>query len=224
MKKIKFNLLILLLTIPLNTLAQTQKIKINGVSFSFMQTKPDTTYGAENETIELYRKGKKRLTHTLFKEESDCSSIHIQLGSYKIIENNIIFYSFWAAADRMPNSILPFGFRQQTYAVDNLGALKLIDAKIYIETIVTTKNKNFLEENGWKHKGLKYLNKKNTNKFEQKLITDYVKNAEKEYNASFVFNSEKEALEKKVRSILKEKIKTHTQDWEAKEVYGRVKK
>lgn len=221
----KFNILIFLLILsPLNTFAQTQKVEINGVPFSFINIKLDTTYGAEKETIELYRKGKKLLTHTLFKEEGDCSSTHIQLGSYKIIGNNIIFYSFWAAADKMPDSILPFGFRQQTYAVDSLGALKLIDAKIYIETSIATDNKNFLEENGWKHKGLQYLNKKTSSKFEQKLIADYVKNAEKEYNASFVFNLEKEALEKKVRNILKEEIKIHTQNWEAKEVYGRVKK
>ncbi|MBL4746160.1 MAG: hypothetical protein JKY08_07305 [Flavobacteriaceae bacterium] len=222
----KYNSLICLifLAFSITFFGQKKVIEINGVTFSFNQVKLDTLESAENKIIELYRGGEKLLTHTVFKEEGDCSSIHIQLGQYQILDDKIIFYSYWAATDRMSGSILPFGYRKQQYSVDSLGFLKLVESKIYIENIVTSENINYFENNGWKHKGLKYLNEPLKNIYEQRLLEDYTQNIENEYNAEFVFNEKKEDLEKEVRNILKEEIKKHTENWIEGEVYGRVKK
>lgn len=224
MKIEKFTILIFM-TISSFVYGQTKKIEINGTLFSFKQVELDTLESAKNKIVELYRNEKKLLTHTVFKEEGDCSSIHIQLGNYKVEGNKIIFYSYWAATDRMPSSILPFGFREQIYTIDSSGILKLTEAKIYIENYVTSENKNFLEENGWKHKGLKYLNEQIKSESEKRLLEDYIKNVEIEYNAEFVINEEKEVLEKKVRGRLKEEIKDNTGYWIlGDEAFGRVKK
>ena len=223
--KIENLIILVFITISNFVSGQTKEIEINGTLFSFAQLKVDTLEGSENEIIELYRNGKKLLTHTIFKDEGDCSSIHIQLGNYKIEDNKIVFYSYWAATDRMPSSILPFGFRKQIYSVNNLGILKLTDAEIYIENYVPSETKKFLEEDGWKHKGLKFLNEQTKNDFEKKLLEDYIKNVEKEYNAEFVLNGKKKELEKLVRNSLKEKIKKHTENWiDGEEAFGRIKK
>lgn len=223
--KVATFILLILTTISTIASGQTKEIEINGTLFSLKQVELDTLESAENKIVELYRNGEKLLTHTLFKEEGDCSSIHIQLGNYKLESNKIIFYSYWAATDRMQGSILPFGFREQIYAVDSLGILKLNDANIYIENYVTTENKQFLEKNGWKHKGLKFLNEQAKNEYEKTLLEDYIRSVENEYNAEFVLNEEKEMLENKVRDSLKELIEKYTENWiEGNEVYGRVKK
>ena len=223
--KLETIIILIFITFPTFLLGQTEKIEINGTFFSFIQVKLDTIESAENEILELYRNDKKLLTHTLFKEEGDCSSIHIQLGNYKVERNKIIFYSYWAATDRMQGSILPFGFREQIYSVDSLGLLKLTEAKIYIENFTTSGNINFIEENGFKHKGIKYLTEQPKNDYEQRLLKDYIQNIEKEYNAKFVLNKEKNVLEKKVRESLKKEIKKYTGNWiEGDDVYGRIKK
>ncbi len=222
----KIETLIISIFLMFSTFAfgQTKKVEINGILFSFKQIKLDTLESAENEIVELYRNGKKLLTHTMFKEEGDCSSTHIQLGKYKVDKNKIKFYTYWAATERMPGLILPFGFREQIYTVDSLGILKLSESKIYIENIVSSENKIFLEENGWKHKGLKYLNKVTKSKYEKRLLDDYIKNVEKEYNSKFVLNDNRDELEKKVRSIMEKEIEKYTGNWIEGEAFGRVKK
>lgn len=223
--KLETFIILIFTTISTFVYGQTKEIEINGTLFSLKQVELDTLESAENKIVELYRNGEKLLTHTLFKEEGDCSSIHIQLGNYKVEDNKIIFYSYWAATDRMPSSILPFGFREQIYSIDSLGILTLTEAKIYIENYVTTENKKFLEENGWKHKGLKYLNEPAKNEYEKRLLEDYTKNVKNEYSAEFVLNEGKDVLEKKVRDRLKEEIKKYTENWiEGDEAFGRVKK
>ncbi len=217
--KLKTLIYFIILTTSISVFGQTKDFKINGVTFTFKEVNEES-----NKFLELYRGDNRLLTHTIFKEEGDCSSIHIQLGKYKITGSKIIFYSYWGSTDRMPNLILPFGFRKQIYSVDSAGVLKLIDSQIYMENYVKTKNKEFLEENGWKHKGLKYLNNTTKNEFEQRILDDYIKNIENEYNANFVLNEKKEELEKKVRNILKKEIKEHTGYWKEGEIYGKVRK
>ncbi len=218
-------IIFIFLTIPTFVFGQNKEVEINGGKFLFKLVKLDTLESADNEIVELYRNGKKLLTHTISEEIGDCSSIHIQLGSYNVEGNYIIFYSYWAATDRMPGSILPFGYRAQKYFVDSSGKLKLSNAKIYIENYVATENKNYLEENGWKHKGLKFLTEQPKNEYEEKLLEDYIQNIQKEYNADFVLNREKDELEKRVRNNLAEEIKMRTENWvEGEESFGRIKK
>lgn len=213
-----------MLFLSISVFGQKEEIKINGILFSFKQISLDTLDSAKHKVVELYRDSDKLLSHVIFKEEGDCSSFHIQVGSYKVVGNKIIFYTYWASTDRMPGAILPFGFRKQQYSVDSLGFLKLVESKIYIENYVASKHKNYMINNGWKHKGLKYLNEPVKNKYEKRLLDDYTKNIENKFNAKFVFNKEKEDLEKEVRNNLKDEIEEYTGNWEEGEVYGKVRK
>jgi hypothetical protein len=208
----------------LNIHGQSKQFVINGYDFSAVNEKLDTLEGAENEIIKLYRGNKELLSHTKFKEEGDCSSIKIQLGSYYLTDNDIIFYSYWAAADRMPSSLFPNGYMKQVYTVNSLGLVSLKEAKIYIEDFVDNENKKWFENNGWRHKGLKYLNEPPKNKLEQQLLDNYIKGIEKKYTANFVLNTEKNILESEIRIALKHKILEYTKDWIDGEVYGKVKK
>lgn len=208
----------------LNFYGQSKQFKANGHIFSFVTDKVDNLEGSEDEVVHLYRGNKKLLSHTTSKQEGDCSSVNIQLGNYSIIDNEIIFYSYWAATDRMPGPMLPYGFRKQIYAVDSVGLLHLREATIYIEDYVEKEDKSFFEDNGWKHKGLKHLNKAPQNKAEQELLFDYIQSIERKYNAEFVLSVKKKSLEEEVRRALQSEIQEHTKDWVEGEVYGKVKK
>ncbi len=203
---------------------QSKQFIINGNAFSFVMEQLDSLEGGEYEIVKLYRKKKKLLSHITFKEEGDCSAIHIQLGNFSVTDKEIIFYSYWAASDRMPGSILPNGFMKQVYTVNSRGMVNLKEAKIYIEDFVDIENKDFFENNGWKHKGLKYLHEIPKNKSEQQLLDNYIQSIEKKYNAIFVLNTEKNILENEVRIELKDKIQEYTKDWVEGEIYGRVRK
>lgn len=213
------------LTISTFVFGQKNAVEINGLEFLFKQVKVDTLESGGNEIVELYRNGKKLLTHTMFEEFGDCSSIHLKLGKYEVKGNSIVFYSYWAATDRMPGTILPFGFREQIYSVDSIGKLRLTGAEIYIENFATSKNKSYLEENGWRHKGLKFLTEQPKNDYEKKLLEDYIQNIEKEYNTDFVLYRRKDELENRVRNNMLKEIKANTANWiEGEEAFGRVKK
>ena len=113
---------------------------------------------------------------------------------------------------------------KQQYSVDSLGLVRLSNALIYIENVVTSEKENFVENNGWTHKGLKYLNQPTRNKYEQRVLKDYTQIIENDYNAQFVLNEKKDHLESDVRHNLKTEIKKHTENWVEGEVYGKVKK
>ena len=144
-----------------------------------------------------------------------------------MIKNRLIFYSYWAATDRQNILIFPFGFRKQTYSIEESGRLSKLTAEIFIEDNIEKsigKEIFYNEHNNWKHKGLKFIYKKPRNNFEIKAKKDYIKSIEKMYNANFVFGKEKQALEKEVRTKMKNEIATHTGDWKEGEMYGTVKK
>lgn len=202
---------------------QTKQIEINGTEFSFITEQNDSD-NAENKVVKLYRANKEILTHTLFFEEGDCSSINIQLGNYSVKENEIIFYSYWAVCDRMPGMMMPYGFMKQVYTVENSGFLKLKNAKIYIEDFVEIDSIEFFETNRWQHKGLKYLYETPKNNSEQLLLNRYIQKIEKKYSAKFVLNSQKQMLENEVRKSLQNEIQEHTGNWVEGEIYGKVKK
>lgn len=184
----------------------------------------DSIEGVDHKILNVFRENEKILTHTIFKEEGDCSSINIELGNYSIVGNEIVFYSYWAVTDRMPIFLAPYGFQKKIYSVNNSGLIKFKEATIYIEDYVENNNKNLFEDNGWKHKGLKYLYEKPKNKSEQKLLKAYIKSIENKYKAKFVLDNQKILLEKEVRLALKDEIHENTKSWEEGEVYGKVKK
>ncbi len=215
----KLILLCLILTCTYS-LAQVEKYDIFNQHFTFKIQKNDEVVDSRETLVKLYRGEKKILSHILLKEIGDCSSISIEIGDYFIKNNKIFFYSYWATADRMPSSLMPYGFRKQVYTINKNGIVKLQKSEIYIEDFVENKNKNLFEDNSWKHKGIKYLTQKPKNKHEQFLLNDYIHYIEKKYHAKFVNGAKKHALEKEVRIKLKAKIAEHTKDWADTEIYG----
>ncbi len=211
----------------INLSGQSNHFTINNVEFHFETEKIDTLEGAEFETATLYRNDKKLLTHTLIRQEGDCSSVSIELGKYVIDDAKIIFYSYWAIADRMPSRLIPFGFRKQVYTVDRAGKLNLINSVIYIEDFIENqlgKDKFYHPKNNWFHIGLDYLNQPTKNEFEKEALQDYIQTIEKKYNSKFVLNKEKELLESEVRAKLDKQIEQNTGNWIDGEIFGKVKK
>ena len=180
-----------------------------------------------SKILNIYRNEIKILSHTILKKEGDCSSINVELGNYKLIGNKIIFYSYWAATDRQNISLFPFGFSKQTYQIEESGKVTKLNSEIFIEDNVEMeigKEIFYKKHVIWRHKGIKFIYKKPTNNFEIKAKEDYIKSIEKMYKAKFVFGKEKKALEKEVRTNLKNEIVMHTGDWKEGEIYGTVKK
>lgn len=113
----------LLLLVPKLSISQVALIKIDGreVTFRITSTNEDT----QTETLTLFTGDKELVSLILSDFDGDCSSENIELGTYKIIENSIIFYSYWASADRMQKNKYPYGFRKEQYRFDTHGELVL---------------------------------------------------------------------------------------------------
>ena len=204
MKRIYFLIIIFIVNLGF---AQTTIKVINGVPFKIVTVSIE---GEEQlEYIALYRNDKKILTHTIAKFEGDCSSENIELGDYKIVGTQLIFYTYWASGDRMMKNIYPYGFRKQIYSVDANGIVSLESSKLYIESYIDAWNE---------HKGLKYLKNKPKTAEEIELLNDYISKAEKMYKGDFVLGKNKDRLEAEVRKNIGEVITENTKYW--KEVYG----
>ncbi len=193
----------------LNTALFSQnKVKIiNGIEFEFKERTVDDLEQADY--IELYRNGKKILTHTNFKTDGDCSSENLELGTYKIQGDKIYFYSYWASGDRMQKNVYPYGFRKQVYKVKENGEVTATNSVLYIESYVDSFNKP---------EAINYLDKKKKTATEIQKVKEYYSIIEKEYEGKFVVNKTKNKLEEEVRKMLKKEIKMNTKYW--KEVYG----
>ncbi|QXP61646.1 hypothetical protein [Olleya sp. HaHaR_3_96] len=188
-------------------LSQTQKKVINGIEFEIITTSVDEDQ--QTDFIELYRNDKKLLQHTLYDSDGDCSSENIELGTHKITDNTLIFYSYWASADRMMKNIYPYGFRKQIYYVTPKGTVSLESSQLYIEAYVDE----------WHvHQGMQYLNNKPKTNEEKESLKDYILKAEQMYDGHFVFGENKSVLENEVRQELAEAITENTKYWKA--VYG----
>ncbi len=197
MKRLYFLFFIVSFSLGFTQTKQT----INGIQFEFFYTK-DTLNDYPRDIVTVYRKNKKLFTHTIHITEGDCSSENLELGTYEINGNQIIFYSYWASGDRMGVNIFPFGFRKQVYTVDKKGIVSLTQAQFYIETDV---------------RGSKLLRKKSLSKKEKSELGVYKELLEYRYLSKFAEGKEKDILEQEVRLKLKEAIEDHTKDWE--EVY-----
>ncbi len=176
--------------------AQTPQT-INGIPFELVYNNHNDSI--QRNVIELYRGQDKILTHTTYHAEGDCSSENLELGTYDIKDNQIIFYSYWASGDRMGKNTFPFGLRKQIYTVDKRGVVSLAQAQIYM---VTGKQVQEL------------LTQQSLSADEQKHLKDYIRRIEKDYSATFVTGKERKILEQDVRFTLKEAIEENTKDWE----------
>lgn len=198
--KPKISLLIFL--ISAFAFGQNKTIKINHQNFEFKTLKSDDSL---LKTVEISRDKNKILTHTLHQKEGDCSGIQIELGNYEVKNSEIIFYTYWAAADLQGLLSYPFGFRKQIYSINNSGKLKLTKAEIYSED-----NVNQIE--------IPDLKSAPKTKTEKELFTKYINAIEQKYKANFVHGKEKIALQKEVKKALEKEIQTATKDW--KMTYG----
>ena len=125
-------------TIPTQSHSQNEVLQQETHQLN-LDFKIDSSEEESSKFLTIYRDKKKILTHTIFKTDGDCSSINIELGNYKINGNQIIFYTYWAAADRQNIALFPFGFRKQIFVTDEKGKLTKLDAKIFIENYVDQK-------------------------------------------------------------------------------------
>ncbi len=218
-------LILLCLILTFNTsFAEVKEYHIFNQNFTFKTEDNNKVVDSQETVVKLYRGKKKILSHTLLKSYGDCSMTSIQLGDYFVKKDKIFFYSYWATADRMPSPLMPYGFRKQVYTIGKNGIVKLTKSEIYIEDFVKNNNKDLFEENGWKHKGINYLNQQPKNLREQFLLENYVNAIEKKHHAKFVSKKRKKALETEVRMKLQAKINEHTKDWDNTEIYGNSKR
>lgn len=215
----------LLLFFSLNLFAQTENITINGNHFVFKTSGIECSF--ENcVEVSLFRNNQKILSHFLFYEDSDSMCASVEIGTYKIINNQIIFYTYWGNYDRLISYILPYGFRKQIYEVNQNGKITLVDSEIYLETSLekTENNKMFFQELQYVHVGINFLHKNPKNTFEINALKDYKKTIQKEFHANFVVGKDRKKLEKEVREVLKNEIKSATKDWIENEYFGTIKK
>jgi hypothetical protein len=176
-----------------------------------------------SKILTVYRDKQKLLTHTIYKNDGDCSSVSIELGNYKISGNEVIFYSYWASADRQGLILMPFGFRKQIFRLDDNNKLQIKENKIYIEDYIdkTVGKENFYEnQNTTRHIGRIYLNELPKTNYQLIARNDYIKSIEKIYKAKFVLENERELLEDEVRNVLKAEIALNTDSWSDKEIWG----
>ncbi|MBO0592502.1 hypothetical protein I2486_13935 [Cellulophaga sp. E16_2] len=204
-------LILLILLLPKLSISQVERINIQGKIVEFRTT--STNEDTQTETLTLFTGDKELASLILSDFDGDCSSENIELGTYKIIENSIIFYSYWASADRMQKNTYPYGFRKEQYRFDTNGELVLKATELYIETYV----------DDWTvHQGMTFLNTNPKSEHDLNLKNDYIAKAENMYQSHFVLGTEKQKLEQEVRKVLAAEIKKNTGYWA--EVYGKNSK
>lgn len=206
-------LLFCLLVLPILASAENRgkttfsKLMVNDTEFVIKQIENEDEFSGAN--IELYRNNRKLLTHTLLYSSGDCNSETVELGVYKVIDNTIVFYSYWALSGDAPVS--PYGVRKQVYEVDENGRLALSYSRIYLEATRA----------GWgqdDYEGVSYMYEEPSDDREREMLSKYKKAVERDYNARFVRNgSEKQQLFDEVRLVLKKEIDKATSGWESRE-------
>ncbi len=176
---------------------QTQKT-INGVPFEFVYKK-DTLDNCISDMLVMCFENKEIHRHIIKKLEGDCSSENLLLGTYSVKNDSIIFYSYWASADRMGENIFPFGFNKIVFRVEKNGGLSFSGGRIYIETTA---------------RGSELLRKDTLTKQEESELGIYQELLEYKSLSRFVVGTERQRLEKEVRLKLNQEIENNTADWE----------
>lgn len=210
-------LLSLLLLFPLYLIAQDAtdaqgkihyKIEtINGNKFVFKFISSPSDVSSENvEEVELYRKSKKLLTHTLKDKSGDSNSLTVEVGNYVINDTILIFYSYWGKVGDAPAS--PCGVRKQVFNIAPNGRVAMTGSLIYLDA-----GHMMATYDGYK--GLIFLDSVPRTTQDKKLLDEYKQTIKQEYNADFVKDKEQEAaLFKEVRTTLAKEIKKATEGWD----------
>ena len=187
-------------------LAQTERLNINGYEFVFKKTSGELNQlkSLKLFRIEPNREEKYLLEHILYEGLGDCNSLSVEMGNYVVEGNQIVFNTFWCRFGDAPVS--PWGARSQTYQVQADGKLALSASELYIETT----RRDWEEGN----EGMEYLFTPAETAEEKTAFTSYVKSAERDYFANFVFGKKAEALLQKVKSQFSSKIEELISNWE----------
>ena len=200
MKRLFGCIMLVLTFLPLFCFGQ-QKVTTHHIPVEF---KTVTDNALSSEAVEVYRDSQKIHSHTLYLFDGDCSSEFIELGTYELTENTVIFYSYWASADRMRSPLLIFGARKQVYEITSEGELKIKKAEIYLEDYMSA----------WEiDKELSFLLTPKRSTEQETQLKAYIKIIERDYQAVFVLKN-KDALLHEVRGKLKDKISEATRNWD----------
>ncbi len=182
---------------------QSKTETINGQKINFNINFIKNENGDSIKQLSISNNNLKLLTHTLSQSEGDCNSEAIEVGSYSSTDSSIILYSYWDRRGDAP--LAAVGARKQVYSVNKKGKLELSTSALYIETAKA----------GWaQNKGMKYLNTAAETAAEKKELKKYISDAEREYNATFVFGKAKTALLQEVGKKLKRQILIARKGWE----------
>ena len=193
--------------------AGIKALQINNSIFEVKQTHSETEEGFEQDNIELYRNGKKLLAHTKRLSTGECSILTIEVGDYEVKNNQLIFYTYWAAGDRQGLWAYPYGVRKQVYSVSNSGAVKPVSAEVYIEDVIG----NPLESNP-QQDYLQFLAVQPQIQKDKMALNNYIKIMQKRYKARFVSGVERKQLITEVKMKLAQQIADETKGW--KEDFG----
>lgn len=207
-----FKLVLILLMFD-TVAAHAKTLSINQQRFEIKTTHGETEEGFEQDNLELYRGDKKLLTHTQRLSTGDCSILTIELGDYEVKNNQVIFYSYWAAGDRQGLWTFPYGVRKQVYSVDSKGMVKLINAVVYVEDTIS----NPLETNP-DQDYLQFLTIQPKSPKDKLALNNYIQQMQTRYKARFVHGQERTQLIKEVKSKLASQIAVETKGW--KEDFG----
>lgn len=205
--------LVLILLMFGTVAAHAKTLSINQQRFEIKTTHGETDEGFEQDNLELYRGDKKLLTHTQRLSTGDCSILTIEVGDYEVKNNQLTFYSYWAAGDRQGLWTFPYGVRKQVYSVDSNGMVKLISAVVYVEDAID----NPLETNP-DQDYLQFLTIQPKSPKDKLALNNYIQQMQTRYKARFVHGQERTQLIKEVKSKLASQIAVETKGW--KEDFG----
>jgi len=192
-------------------------VKVIGpAQFKFEQIEEEGEIGYPIRTLVMYRKDeggwKKLLSHTLDERSGDHNSIAIELGSYKVEGNKVIFYSYWAKAGDAPAS--PYGARKQVYRVENATAkVRFYEASLSIDTGPMSMESEKTQG------GSAYLTTVIRTEQERGWFRDYIRLVEQNYGGDFVYGEDAFELKQEVRASMKDRIAEATKDWEKEEAF-----
>lgn len=114
--------------------AQTT-LTVNQTAFLLQQGPDEPVQEEELTTLELYRieKGGKThlLSHPTYRYGGDCNSEWMEVGNYRVVGNQFLFYTVWDKKGDAPAE--PRGFRKQVYEVNDKGQLLPVSNQIWLD-------------------------------------------------------------------------------------------
>lgn len=186
-------IIILFCVCATSTYAGRDTVMVNGTMFEF-RTKGNLSTAGEGIVSELtvsrLNNGKlsKLLTHTLHEDWRDCNSISITLGTYKVVDTTLVFYTYFAkTGDAM---VQPCGVQKQVFVVDKSGTVSFIGCELYFNDYGMITTESF-------------------DGFYDESEPESVKAFQEHYGGDFLEGAAAQALDEEVRSLMTLQIEKH---------------